>query len=242
VPDEDDGAMVEATPDACEACGERFASRTRYLEHEEDHRATALLELRLAERAQELFTLVADATDELIALHWQLVALDVRSVVPEATGLRCYGERNEDWLPRLHLREVLVDGQPVELDDDHLTRLEDLLDDSESLMEIAEREDEGIILGLHDHDLPMVNAEDGLRLVVPLLEGAEARLFAPDPEEGDPGPMYVLDALGVAVRVRQRPDGDVFVHVDDSDQTQAPAGATTLLVEVRTAGEQEHPL
>jgi hypothetical protein len=73
---------------------------------------------------------------------------------------------------------------------------------------------------------------------LPLADG-ELRVFAPDTSQGDLGPMYVLDVLGITVLLRQRADG-VYVHLD-GDAT-SDAVSSTLLVEVNNGGEQEHSL
>jgi hypothetical protein len=102
--------------------------------------ATPSLTMRLAERTAELERLVASATSALIALRWQHVAVEVRRFVPEATGLRLLGAETEQGL-RLHLKEVLVDGEPVAVDPDRFAELGDALDQSGSLPAIAGHED-----------------------------------------------------------------------------------------------------
>jgi hypothetical protein len=80
---------------------------------------------------------------------------------------------------------------------------------------------------------------------VALPEG-ELRVFQPEPEAGDLGPMYVLDVLGVSLLIRQRADG-MYVHIDGDAISDPPTGSveggtTTLLVDVNNGGEQEHSL
>jgi hypothetical protein len=192
---------------------------------------TETLAGRLAERTEELRRLLDDTTDVLIALHWQQVAADVRQFVPEATGLRLLGTQTEQGL-RLNLDEVLVNGEPAVLDDERFAELENLLDQGDSLLAIAEREDEGVTFGLRDHDLPSPGVPgEGLLLTVPLLGEGELRCYAPNPEEGDPGGVFVLDVLGVAVLIRQRATGALAVHVDQKGASPRPVDAEVLLVE-----------
>lgn len=63
---------------------------------------------------------------------------------------------------------------------------------------------------------------------------AELRVWEPNPAEGDLGRMYVLEALGATLLVRERQDG-TYVHVEDEGVIRAP-----LLVEVNNGGEQVH--
>jgi hypothetical protein len=67
------------------------------------------------------------------------------------------------------------------------------------------------------------------------LFGAAVQMYPPDRAEGDLGPMYVLDALGVSVLVRER-HGDVYVHVDDDSATERP-GDKPLTYEVNNSGQ-----
>lgn len=69
-------------------------------------------------------------------------------------------------------------------------------------------------------------------------EDASVQIFPPDAEAGDLGPMYVLDALGVSLLVRQRADG-VYVHIDRDAESAPPAGTDDLplIVEVNNGGE-----
>jgi hypothetical protein len=73
---------------------------------------------------------------------------------------------------------------------------------------------------------------------LPLPDG-ELRVFEPDTSQGDLGPMYVLDVLGVSLLIRQRADG-VYVHLDGDATSHAVS--STLLVEVNNGGESEHSL
>jgi hypothetical protein len=197
---------------------------------------------RLTERAGELAQLHHQAEDARIQAQWQLVAAAVRRVVPNATALRLEGDDTEQGL-RLGLLQVLVDGESAKVDAARWRQLEDTLE--QLLLLIAELEAPEVIAGEQDHNLPDLTylPGDGELLTLPLLgEGEQLRIYAPNRAEGDLGHMLIVDALGVTVQVRQRNDEDVYVHVDDGQTSVPPPGATTLVVEVRSAGEQEHRL
>ena len=74
--------------------------------------------------------------------------------------------------------------------------------------------------------------------IVPLSLGAsydaEVRIYPQAPGTDDASDMYVLDALGVTVLIRQRTDGSTYVHVDD-DGMDAFKGP--LVYEIRNNGE-----
>ena len=62
------------------------------------------------------------------------------------------------------------------------------------------------------------------------------RVFPPDAEEGDVGPMFVFEALGVSIIVRERQaeDGAIpFLHIES--MTGKP-----LDVEVNNGGENRY--
>jgi hypothetical protein len=195
---------------------------------------------RLGDRTEDLRRLTADVHNAQIELQWQLVATEIRQVVPEATGVRLEGYETEQGM-RYSLVDVLVDGEPASVSVTRLGPLENALE--QPLLYIAELDEDSVVVGEQDEDLPEVAdvPGSGLLLTVPLLDAGELRVFEPDPAEGDLGRMWVLDVLGVSLLVRQRPDG-VYVHVDDGDATTPPEGADALLVEVRNAGESEHTL
>lgn len=61
--------------------------------------------------------------------------------------------------------------------------------------------------------------------------GAELRVWEPDAMQNDRGRMYVLEALGTSLLVREREDG-TYVHVENEGVVREP-----LLVEVNNGGE-----
>lgn len=69
------------------------------------------------------------------------------------------------------------------------------------------------------------------------VHGCELRVWEPDAAQNDRGRMYVLDALGVTLLVREREDG-TYVHVDDDGDTHPFTGP--LLVEVNNGGEHAY--
>jgi hypothetical protein len=196
--------------------------------------ATPSLVQRLSDRTGDLDRILADGGGAMIELMWQLIAAEVRQVVPEATGLRLDGNDTEDGL-RLSLDEVLIDGQPASVEKARFGQLQAALDGP--LLYLAEHEAEEVLRDQQDRDLPvLILPGNGLLFALPLLDDGELRVFAPDPAEGDLGRMWVLDVLGVLVLIRQRADG-LYVHVD-ADATSQPV-STVLLVEVNNGGEQE---
>jgi hypothetical protein len=177
------------------------------------------------------------AVNALTEQHWRIAATLTREVVPDATGLRLDGEYTADGL-RLTLIGVLCDDQPAPpLPAGRLDQLaEDLFD---SLLWIAEHEDPKLLFGSHNHDLPAATlATTAAVAAMPLADG-ELRIFEPDPAEGDLGRMYVLDVHGVALLVRERPDG-LYVHLDGDATSQAVTSA--LLVEVNNRGTKRYRL
>lgn len=83
-------------------------------------------------------------------------------------------------------------------------------------------------------ELQVTSSEDLTQLK---LLGGELRIWEPgvhgDDNERDLGRMFVLEALGVSLLVRERQDG-TYVHVEDEGVIRKP-----LLVEVDNGGE--HP-
>lgn len=64
--------------------------------------------------------------------------------------------------------------------------------------------------------------------------GGQVRVWESDTLQNDLGRMYVMDALGVSVLVREREDG-TYVHIEDEGVVRKP-----LLVEVDNGGEHSY--
>jgi hypothetical protein len=158
---------------------------------------------QLTERAGELARLHHQAEDARIEAQWQLVAAEVRQVVPEATALRLEGYETEQGL-RLSLLQVLVDGEPAKLDVATWRQLEDTLD--QLLLLIAELEAPEVIDGEQDHDLPDLTH----------LPGGGTPLTLPLP--GDPVPSdndYLERAFGYGTLDHLA--GVLHDRIDDED-------------------------
>jgi hypothetical protein len=187
----------------------------------------------IAEQEQAL----ARATNDLTERYWQLLAALVRQVTPDATGVRLHGDYTEHGL-RLSLVAVLREGEPVRPMD--LGRFDQLSEDlSDSLLWIAEHEDEAALYGAHRYELPApLSAETAIVTSIALPDG---QLWAWERGAGqnDLGRMYVLDVHGVNVQVWQRADG-LSVHVGGDADSQPVS--RVLLVEVNDSGESEHRL
>jgi hypothetical protein len=197
---------------------------------------------RLAERDDELSLLEDVVGDARMATIWQLVAAEVRQVVPAATGVRLVGERAKDGV-RLDLLGVLVDGREVPVDGDCFDGLEEAV--SQPLRYVARHEAPELLLGVRDHELPnLANLPgDGLLLTLPLLDqGQQLRIYAPDPDEGDLSRMLVLDAFGVVLHVRRLDATDLKVQVDTGQSSPPLAGVTHLAVGVQHRRERRYRL
>lgn len=83
------------------------------------------------------------------------------------------------------------------------------------------------------HELE-AEAEESALAETFLLADGQLRVFAAD--DGDRGPMYVLDVLGVSALIRER-DGDVYVHIETQDTTSEPPDrAIGVTYEVNNGG------
>jgi hypothetical protein len=188
---------------------------------------------QVAEREQAL----GCATDDLTELYWQLVAAQVRQVVPDATGVRLYGDYTENGM-RLSLVAALRDGEPVRpIDPGSFDQLSEEL--SDSLLWIAEHEDASALHGEHSYDLPAPTPPESAMVASITLPEGQLRVWERDAGQNDLGRMYVLDVHGVNVQVWQRSDG-LYVHVGGDADSQPVS--TVLLVEVNDSSESEHSL
>jgi hypothetical protein len=191
----------------------------------------------LVDRIAERELALGCATNDLTERYWQLVAALVRQVVPDATGVRLYGDYTENGM-RLSLATVLRDGEPVRsMDPGPFDQLSEDL--SDSLLWLAEHEDDSALHGEHSYDLPAPTpAESAMVASITLPEG-QLRVWERDAGQNELGRMYVLDVHGVNVQVWQRSHG-LYVHVGGDADSQPVS--TVLLVEVNDGGESEHSL
>ncbi|SRR6266540_1702081 len=191
----------------------------------------------LIDRATEQEQALRCATTGLLELHWCLVAALVREAVPDASGVRLHGDYTKNGM-RLSLVAVLRDGETVPpMDPGRFDRLSDELFDS--LLWIAEHQDDSALHGEHDYDLPVSWPPESAMVTSITLPDGELRVWQPNAAQNDLGRMYVLDVLGVSVLVRQRDDG-LYVHIDgDADSRQV---SPVLLVAVNNGDESEHSL
>src|SRR6266487_1908798 len=188
---------------------------------------------QIAEREQAL----GCATNDLTERYWQLVAALVRQVVPDATGVRLCGDYTKNGM-RLSPVTVLRDGEPVQpMDPGRFDQLsEDLFD---SLLWIAEHEDDSMLHGEHSYDLPAPSPPEPAIMATITLPDGQLRVWERDAGQNDLGRMYVLDVHGVNVQVWQRSHG-LYVHVGGDADSQPVS--TVLLIEVNDGGESEHSL
>ncbi len=188
---------------------------------------------QIAEQEQAL----GCAANNLTERHWQLLAALVRQVVPDATGVRLYGDYTENGM-RLSLVAVLGDGEPVRsMDPGPFDQLSDEL--SDSLLWIAEHEDDSALHGEHSYELPPPRPLDSAMVASITLPDGQLRVWERDAGQNDLGRMYVLDVHGVNVQVWQRSHG-LYVHVGGDADSQPVS--TVLLIEVNDGGESEHSL
>jgi len=122
--------------------------------------------------------------------------------VPEAAGVRLHGHYTTDGI-RLSLVAVLGHDESVlPIDPDRFGRLSKAL--SESLRWIAEDE-QVAVMGASDYDLPAPPpVEEPAMVTTVALPDGQLRVWEPDTADNDLGRLYVLDVLGVDLKVWQR--------------------------------------
>ncbi len=139
---------------------------------------------QIAEREQAL----GCATNDLTERYWQLVAALVRQVVPDATGVRLCGDYTKNGM-RLSPVTVLRDGEPVQpMDPGRFDQLsEDLFD---SLLWIAEHEDDSMLHGEHSYDLPAPSPPEPAIMATITLPDGQLRVWERDAGQNDLGRIY----------------------------------------------------